>query len=223
MNYKYILFDLDGTLIDSKVGIITAARFALDKMGVPETQIYNLERMIGPPLKYSFINFFNLSEDLVDTAVGYYREYYREKGIFEFEMYEGIPELLSMLKADGYILAIATSKPTVFAKRIIEKLGLAQYFDIIAGANLDESHSDKGEIIADACDVLNIYNTHQAIMVGDRLYDINGANANDMDSIGVLYGYGSLEEFQDAGASYVVNTVRELGQLLYSLKDEDDV
>jgi len=222
MNYKYILFDLDGTIIDSKAGVKSAARFALDKMGVPETQITNLERMIGPPLKYSFKEFFSLSEEFADKAVEYFREYYRDKSLFDNDLYDGIVPLLEMLKNDGYTLAIATSKPTVFAKRIIEKHGLIRYFDIVAGANLDDSHSGKSEIISHVCEQLNIYNVNQAIMIGDRLYDIKGANAVGMESIGVLYGYGSLEEFQDAGASYVVNTVKELGQLLYSIKSDEE-
>jgi len=223
MNYKYILFDLDGTLIDSKAGILSAAIFALDKMGVPATQIVNLERMIGPPLKYSLKEFFSLSDEFADKAVEYYREYYRDKSLFDCEVYEGIAQLLEMLKNDGYILAIATSKPTVYAKKILEHTGLAKYFDAIEGASLDDSHSNKSQIITRVCEVLNIYNPSQAIMIGDRSYDIKGASSIDMESIGVLYGYGSLEEFQEAGASYVVNSVKELGQFLYSLKSDEVV
>ena len=221
MNYKYILFDLDGTLIDSKEGIISAARFALDKMGVPETQIVNLERIIGPPLKSSFKNFFSLSEEFADKAIEYYREYYRDRSIFDNTLYDGIVPMLQMLISEGYILAVATSKPTVFANRILDKHNLTKYFHLIEGANLDDTHADKFDIISSVCEKLSIYNVSQAIMIGDRMYDINGANAIGMDSIGVLYGFGSLEEFQDAGASYVVNTVDELRQLLYSLKGDD--
>lgn len=222
MNYRYILFDLDGTLIDSRLGVISAAKFALDKMGVPETQIVNLERIIGPPLKHSFKEFFNLSEEFAEKGVEYFREYYRDKSLFDCTVYEGVEELLTMLKNDGYTLAIATSKPTVFAKRILEHIGLAKYFDIIEGSNIDDSHHDKADIISAVCENLNIYNPSQAIMIGDRLYDIKAASSKGMESIGVLYGFGSLEEFQDAGASYVVNSVKELGQFLYSLKSVEE-
>lgn len=219
MNYRYILFDLDGTLIDSKSGVLSAARFALDKMGVPETQIVNLERIIGPPIKYSFKEFFNLSDEFAEKCVEYFREYYREKSIFDCIVYEGVEELLKALKNDGYTLAIATSKPTVFAKRILDHINLSQYFDVIEGAKLDEAHHDKADIISQVSNQLNIYNPSQAIMIGDRLYDIKAASTMGMESIGVLYGFGNLEEFQDAGASYVVNSVFELGQFLLSLKD----
>ncbi len=221
MNYKYILFDLDGTLINSKEGIIAAAKFALNKMGIPETQIVDLDRIIGPPLKFSFKKFFNLSEEFANKAVEYYREYYRDKSILNCVMYEDIVPLLEMLKADGYILAIATSKPTVFAKRILDELNISRFFKLIEGANLVDPHSDKFKIITSVCQKLSIYDTNQAIMIGDRLYDINGANAINMPSIGVLYGFGTLEELQNAGATYMVNSVHELGQLLYSLKIDD--
>ena len=221
MNYKYILFDLDGTIIDSHKGIIESAKFALNKMGVPETQIVNLESLIGPPLKVAFKEFFSLSDEFADKATEYYREYYRDKGIFDYTMYDGIVPLLEMLKSKGYIIALATSKPVVFATRILDRLNISQYFDLKVGANLDKSLSDKAEIISLVCNSLSIHDPSQAIMIGDRKYDILGANANGIDSIGVLYGFGNLEEFQDAGASYVVNTVEELGQLLYSFNDEE--
>lgn len=222
MNYRYILFDLDGTLVDSKVGVMAAAKFALNKMGVPETQIVNLERMIGPPLKHSFKDFFSLSDEFADKAIEYFREHYKDKSIFDCEMYDGIIPMLQMLKADGYTLAVATSKPTVFAKRILDKLDISKYFDAIVGSSLDDDHQDKFGIISSVYKQLDVYNANQAIMVGDRMYDIKGANKIGMDSIGVLYGYGSLDEFQDAGASYVVNSVKELGQLLYSLKSDEE-
>lgn len=222
MNYRYILFDLDGTLIDSSQGVISAAKFALDKMGVPETQIVNLERIIGPPLKHSFKEFFNLSDEFAEKGVEYFREYYRDKSLFDCTVYEGVEELLTMLKNDGYTLAIATSKPKVFAKRILDHINLSQYFDVIEGSSLDEAHHDKADIISHVINQLNIYNPNQAIMIGDRLYDVKAANAIGMESIGVLYGFGSLEEFQDAGASYVVNSVKELGQFLYSLRSDEE-
>ncbi|MEX1378348.1 MAG: HAD hydrolase-like protein [Eubacteriales bacterium] len=221
MNYRYILFDLDGTIIDSKNGVITAAKFALDKMGVPETKIVDLDRMIGPPLKSSFVDFFGLKDEFADAAVKYFREFYREKAIFDYEVYDGMLDVLNMLKREGYILALATSKPTVFAKRILERSNMLHLFDSIIGANLDDSNSDKAHIISQVIDELNIYNLDQAVMIGDRKYDIYGANAVGIRSIGVLYSYGTFEEMQEAGASYVVNTVEELGNLLYSLKSDD--
>ncbi len=222
MSYKYILFDLDGTIIDSRSGIIKSAKFALDKMGVPETQMVNMERIIGPPLKFAFREFFNLSEDFIEKATEYYREYYKDKGIFDCVMYDGIEQMLISLKIQGYILALATSKPVVFASRILEHFGISHYFDAIVGASLDESLLDKAAIISLTCEELSIFNTAHAIMVGDRKFDIAGATAHQMDSIGVLYGFGNLEEFQNAEASYVVNNVEELHQLLSFLKEDDE-
>ena len=221
MSYKYILFDLDGTIIDSQNGIIEAAKFALDKMGVPKTQMVDLQRIIGPPLKFSFKEFFNLSEEFADKASEYYREFYRDKGIFDCILYDGIEDLLILLKELGYVLALATAKPLVYTTRILDYFNIAKYFDTIVGASLDESLSDKAKIISIVCERLSIYNPSQAIMIGDRKFDILGATSNQMDSIGVLYGFGTLEEFQEAGASYVVNSVEELKQMFIFLKEDE--
>lgn len=219
MNYKYILFDLDGTITDSKEGIVASVQFALDKMGVPETKVSNLEKFVGPPLKFSFQEYYAFSDEFAEKAIEYYREYYREKGIYENKLYDGIIPLLQSLKQSGFTIALATSKPTIFATKILEHFNVAQYFDIIVGSNLDGTRTDKAEVISYVCEHLPIYNVNQAVMIGDRMYDINGANAMEMDSIGVLYSDGSLEEFQEANATYVVNSVEELGALLDDLEE----
>jgi len=221
MSYKYILFDLDGTIIDSQPGVVKAAEFALNKMGVPQTQIADLDRFIGPPLKFSFKSFYSFSDEFADKAVEYFREYYRDKGILDCTVYEGMVPLLQMLIQKGFYIALATSKPVVFARRILERFEIIDYFDAIAGANMDDSRSDKSELILQACEELGARDLSQVVMIGDTKYDIEVAVKLDIDSIGVLYGFSTLEDFQKAGATYVVNTVAELAHLLISLSEDE--
>lgn len=216
MKYRYILFDLDGTLTDPKTGITKAVAYALDKMGYSYVDLNDLTKFIGPPLYDSFSDYYQMDLEQVKQAIDYYREYFKEKGIFENEIYEGIRDLLIELKINGCVLAVATSKPTVFAEIIIKYFNLDPYFDIIVGSNLDGTRVKKGEVIAYTLEQLNVRDTNNTIMVGDREHDIFGANQNGLDSIGVEYGYGSKEELEEAGATFVVNSVEALATLLIS-------
>ncbi len=208
--YKYILFDLDGTLTDPAEGITNSVAYALDKFGITVEDKTQLNVFIGPPLVDSFMNYYGLSEEDANRAVTYYREYFKPKGIFQNKMYSGVPELLQKLKADGKSVMLATSKPEVFAKDILAHFGIEQYFDFIAGATLDGTRSKKADVIAFALDSLCITEKEKCLMVGDRNQDINGAKIIGIDSLGVLFGYGSLEELQTAGATYIAQTVEDI-------------
>lgn len=207
--YNTILFDLDGTLTDPGVGITNSVMYALEKFGIAVKERTTLYKFIGPPLKDSFIEFYGFDEEKADQAVAYYREYYKEKGIFQNKVYDGIPELLACLQAEGKNLLVATSKPELFAKQILEHFGLSGYFYKIAGSDFEGRRDTKGKVIAYALENCQ-KQSYPAIMVGDRFHDIEGANENNIDSIGVLFGYGSRGELEQAGASYIVEEPKDI-------------
>lgn len=209
--YKYYLFDLDGTITDSEMGITNSVKHALRKYGIEETDQAKLRKFVGPPLADSFMKYYGFTKEQATKSIDYYREYYTNGGMFENRVYEGIPELLQRLKDAGKILIVATSKPEVFAKQILEHFDLAKYFDCIAGASMDESRVNKDEVIAYALDMYGVSeHRSEMVMIGDREHDIFGAKKNDLDSIGVLFGFGDLEELQAAGADYIVGHPLEI-------------
>lgn len=214
MKYKYILFDLDGTLTDPGVGITKAVQYALKKNNIVEESLSTLEKFIGPPLKDSFIEFYSFDEKRVSDSIHYFREYFRKNGIFENEVYSGILDLLGELKNRDCKIVVATSKPTVFANTVLKHFGMMEYFDLVVGSNLDGTLGNKAEIINCVIENLKIKNLKETIMIGDRKYDVIGAEKNNIDSIGVLYGYGSLEELEAANPTYIVNSISQLYKLL---------
>ena len=209
-DYKYILFDLDGTLTEPKEGITKSVAYALKYYGIHVEDLDTLCPFIGPPLKESFMKFYGFDDAKAEEAVEKYREYFRPHGVYENEMYEGIPELLQMLKKQGKVIVLATSKPTVFANIILEHFHLKSYFDCIVGSELDGTRVRKDEVITYALQQMCIRDKREVVMIGDREHDILGAKANGLASIGVLYGHGNLEELQKAGADKIVETVQEL-------------
>jgi len=210
---KLALFDLDGTLTDSGEGIVNSVRFALDHFGIDVKNLDELNRFIGPPLWNSFRDFCGFDDNQVKEAVKKYREYYNVKGIFENRLYDGITILLDNLTNVGIKLAVATSKPTKYAKIILDHFEISRYFDLIMGSEMDGTRSDKAEIIAYALNGLN-YDGNDAAMVGDRSYDIIGANKNYIDSIGVLWGYGDRAELEAAGATRIAESINELQYII---------
>jgi phosphoglycolate phosphatase len=212
--YNTILFDLDGTLTDPKVGITQSVQYALKKLGIYEEDLENLTRFIGPPLRNSFREYYLLDETRVQKAIEYYREYYSPYGIFENEIYPEIPILLHDLKAAGKILTVATSKPTVFAEKILHHFDIHQYFNRVVGSNLDETRTTKEEVIEYALTTIGEADRKKIVMIGDRKHDIMGAQINRIDSIGVTYGYGSLEELQIEKPTHIVDDVEGLRKLL---------
>ena len=217
MNYLYILFDLDGTLTDPQVGITKSVQYALRHFGIDEPDLLKLNTFIGPPLTDSFMKFYGFDEAQATQAINFFREYFSKQGILENVLYEEVAELLAELHQAGYQLAVATSKPTVFAKQILDHYQIAHYFKAIVGSNLDNSRTDKAEIIAFACNELGITDLGNVLMIGDRKYDIAGAQAHGITSIGVTYGYGSKQELAKQGPNYLVATVIELRELLKRL------
>ena len=209
-DYQYILFDLDGTLTEPKEGITKSVAYALEYFGIHVEDLDNLCCFIGPPLKDSFIKYYGFSEEKALEAVEKYREYFKPYGVYQNEVYEGIPELLESLKAAGKKVLLATSKPHVFATVILEHFDLMKYFDGIYGSELDGTRVKKGDVITYALEQSSVEDKSKAIMVGDREHDIIGAKENELASIGVLYGHGSRGELQEHGADVIVETVAEL-------------
>lgn len=209
--YRYILFDLDGTLTDPKEGITRCVQYALRYFGI-EADTEDLVDFIGPPLLESFQKYYHLDDEQGHMALKKYRERFSDIGIFENGVYPGIQTLLAELKGQGRKIALATSKPGVYAERILERYELLPYFDVVVGSELDGRRTDKGEVITEALRQLQISNEHQSevLMIGDRLHDMIGAGKNQIDRLGVYYGYAHEGELEEAGADYVVNTVEEL-------------
>jgi len=210
MGFQYILFDLDGTLTDPATGITNSIMYSLNKYGIKVNDRSELYSFIGPPLQKSFEKFYGFSEEEAKKAVEYYREYYRDKGIFENKVYDGIRELLQLLKERKRTIILATSKPELYAKQILEHFQLSSYFDFIAGSELDGRRVNKDEVICYALNGCNIYDLSKVIMIGDREYDVFGAHKQGIKSIGVLYGYGDRNELENAGADYILETVADL-------------
>lgn len=214
---EYILFDLDGTLTDPKIGITLSVQYALKHFGIEEPDLDKLEPFIGPPLRDSFIKFYGFTEEQAEEAVEKYRERFRDIGIFENKVYQGIPGLLKNLKAAGRKIAIASSKPTVFVERILKHFKLDRYFDVVVGSELDGSRGTKEEVVKEALDQLfagKPVERAKVVMIGDRKFDIQGARAWFIPSIGVTYGYGSEAELKEAGADYVAGNVKQLEEIL---------
>ena len=216
MHRKNILFDLDGTLTDPSEGITNAVIYALLHFGITVPNKKDLNKFIGPPLWDSFEKYFGFTKEQAGEAVAYYREYYKDKGIFENQVYAGIEELLKKLRADGRTLIVATSKPAVFAVRILEYFRLSDYFRFTSGSELDGRRTDKGEVIRYALSECGISDLSDAIMVGDREHDIIGAKSAGINSVGVLYGFGDREELTSAGAGFIAEDMKALENHLLS-------
>ncbi len=214
MEKQYLLFDLDGTLTDPMAGITRSVQHALRAYGIEEPDLKKLCPFIGPPLKDSFMTYYHFPEAQAEEAIGKYREYFSVTGIFENRVYDGIEKILNQLKERGKILVVATSKPEEFAVRILDHFGLSRYFDHICGASMDEKRVKKGEVIRYALERAGIRDCSEALMVGDREHDVIGARENQMECLGVLFGYGTREELEKAGADWIVETVEDLGRWL---------
>ncbi len=220
MKYTHVLFDLDGTLTDPGLGITNSVAYALERYGIRVDDRRTLYPFIGPPLVDSFMRCFGFSAADARAAVDVYREYFTDKGIFENEVYPGIPALLARLRSAGLKLIMATSKPEAFAVRIAEHFGIAAYFDCIAGAAMDETRTQKWEVIEYALGRCGVTDRASVLMVGDREHDVLGAKRCGVACLGVLYGYGSREELTLAGACSVVDTVAAVGD--YILNDTEE-
>ena len=208
--YKYILFDLDGTLTDPGIGITNSVMYALEKFGIEVKERASLYKFIGPPLLDSFQNFYGFTKEESELALKYYREYFRPKGIYENHVYDGVEDLLRELKAGGKEMIVATSKPEEFAIEILKHFNLYQYFNFVGGVSMDEKRVKKSDVIAYALEKCNVTALDAVVMIGDREHDVYGAKQIGVDSIGVLYGYGDYEELKQAGADYIVERPSEI-------------
>ncbi|NKB57548.1 MAG: HAD hydrolase-like protein [Alphaproteobacteria bacterium] len=198
-----IFFDLDGTLTDPKEGIARCIQYALETLGAPAPDTDDLLWCIGPPLKASLARLLDGDEDAAGQALALYRERFTETGLYENAVYDGISDVLSALQADGHSLFVATSKPHVYAERIVSHFELDGFFETVFGSELDGTRADKSELLAYASERIGI-DVSDAVMIGDREHDMIGARNNGLLGIGVLYGYGTQEELQAAGAQRLV-------------------
>lgn len=212
--FEYLFFDLDGTLTDPGVGITNSIIYSLKKFNIEMEDRTSLYKFIGPPLIESYRKYFGFNEEECTKAVVYYREYFGDKGKFENEVYNGIPELLQNLMDKGYKLVLATSKPEHFAFEIMEHFELAKYFHCMCGSSVHETQETKADVIRKAIKKCNIQDLEKVLMIGDRMHDIEGANECGIKSAGVMWGYGSTEEFNEYGANYIVQNLKELSELI---------
>ena len=211
-----IFFDLDGTLTDSGPGILASVAYALEKLGVAPPEREALRPFIGPPLLWSFGHFYGFDEAKSREAVRLYREYFTAGGMFENSVYPGIPEALERLRGAGFRLAVATSKPEEFSRQIIAHFGLEGYFEAICGATMDESRTEKAEVIRYALETVGAA-AEESLMVGDREHDVIGAKAVGVPCLGALWGYGSREELTKAGADALAETPEQMAEWILGL------
>ncbi len=213
MSFTHVLFDLDGTLTDPKEGITRSAAHALEHFGIhadPET----LTCFIGPPLTETFGERYGFSDEQITVAVARFREYFEPRGWLENVPYPGIEKTLERLQNAGLKLILATSKPERFAVRIMERFDLAKYFTHLCGAPMDERRAGKAVIVARAVREAGITDLSRAVMVGDRRHDVEGARQNGLDTVGVLWGYGTREELETVGAKFIAADLAELENIL---------
>ena len=211
-NYKYLLFDLDGTLTDSQEGILNCFRHTSDVMGVPMPE--NTGVLFGPPLGESFEKYFGMNKEQADEAVRVYRERYGREGLFENRVYDGVPDMLRRLRDAGFQLAVATCKAEIFAVRILEKYDLAQYFTFIGGAGTDGSRTSKTEVIEYVLENIGSPDKNSVLMIGDRDNDVTGAQGAGIKCMGVLWGYGSGKELSETGADFIAETPQKAADMI---------
>ena len=211
---QYLLFDLDGTLTDPKEGITTSVQYALSSLGIVVENLDDLCCFIGPPLTDSFAEYYGLNPEQTQAAILKYRERFSVTGLYENEIYPGIADMLEALEAAGKTLLVATSKPQVFAELILEHFAIRQYFSFVGGSGLDGSRNTKGEVIAHVLSECGISDVAQAVMIGDRKHDVQGAKEHGMEAVGILFGYGDRTELEQAGADWIAEDVAALQALL---------
>ena len=212
-SFTHLFWDLDGTLTESAPGIMNSARYALEYYGIHNVPESTLKKFIGPPLMDSFQELFGFSREKAHEAMGKYREYFGEKGLFENSAYDGIIETLSALKSQGKHLFVATSKPEIFMNRILEKFNLAPFFEFAGGSDLEETRSEKAKVIEYVIKENHLEEEREKgkiLMIGDRKHDIIGAHKNNIPCCAVLWGYGSREEFSEFNADFIIEKPGEL-------------
>jgi len=218
--FKAVIFDFDGTFADSGDGIRRCVEYALEKYDIPVGDKSKLNYFVGPPLHVGFGDMYGANDEQCEKLIEAYRDRYARIGVYEAELYEGIVELVNTLKKNGIKVGIASSKPKFFIDQVMKYLGTSELFDTVVGTQLDNHNADKTELINTALKNLEITDKHVSVMVGDRLYDVNGAKRAGVLSVGVLYGYGSETELKDAGADFLAHDVTGLYKILL---DNDEI
>ena len=214
---KAILFDLDGTLVDSSEGIIKSVRRSLQDFGLEEADDEKLKLFIGPPLVDSFMRLYHFTEEQAVKAVETYRVRYKKKGMLECRLYPYVKECITQLKEEGYLIGIASSKPEVFCRAILENLGVLDLFDDVAGATFDGRISNKEEVLDEVMRRWNHLNREDMCLIGDTIYDVKGANYAGIACIGVTYGFGDVEEMKQEGIVALCDSLDHLPTLLKEL------
>ena len=212
--YKYVLFDLDGTIADTSEGVFNATDYMISKQGYRNISIEEKRSILGPPLWLSFGRFWNIKGNELDRAIELYREYYAINGLKQMKVYDGTIELFERLKKAGCILLVATSKPNHITPQVLDCLDIAKYFTYVASPNPENESTDKSVLILDALKNSNCTDKSKAIMIGDRLYDIDGANKAGVDSIGITYGFGSKQELVEHGATFIADSTEEIERII---------
>jgi phosphoglycolate phosphatase len=210
--YKCVIFDLDGTIANTKPGIINGFKYALGKMGTQYLNAHD-DDIIGPSLYDSFSRFYHFSDEKSIEAVKIYRQYYKEKGMYEYELYDGIEELLAKLQANAVTLALATTKYKAFAEQMLAHSNLISYFNCVIGSNEDGSFSSKKELLGYVREFTN-HKANECVMIGDRYYDAYGAQLQNMDFVWVKYGYGKEKEFEEIRVKYMASDAREIFDII---------
>lgn len=213
--YDYVIFDFDGTVVDTGEGILKSLQYSFAEMGNEVPELNELKKFIGPPVYYSYTHFYGISEDDVGTYIKKYRERYKIKGIYECELYDEMTELLGELRSRGVKLGIASSKPEHLIYSVADYLNITDMFDAIVGVQVDDSnHSTKAGLILDCMDKLGATGKEKVLMVGDRCFDIDGAKGAGVKSCGALWGYGSKEEFIEHNADFIAEKPFDIVKLV---------
>ena len=214
-DFDYVIFDFDGTVANTGEGILKSLQYSFVAMGDPAPELDDLKKFIGPPVYYSYTHFYGISEDRVDLYVKKYRERYREKGIYESEVYDGLIDLINSLKENNIKVGIASSKPESLIYSVADYLKITDLFDAIVGVKSDNSkHSTKAGLISQAMLDLGATDKDKVLMVGDRCFDIDGAHEAGIKCCGALWGYGDEAEFKAHKADFIVDTPLDILKLI---------
>ena len=212
--YDYVIFDFDGTVVDTGEGILKSLQYSFREMGREVPELDDLKKFIGPPIYYSYTTYYGVSEEEVGEYIKKYRERYKVKGIYECELYDGMTQLLDSLKAEGIKFGIASPKPLHLIYSVADYLKITDKFDAIVGVKIDDSnHSSKTQLVLDAMTEMGATDKSKVMMVGDRLYDIDGAAGAGVDSCGAIWGYGNEEEFREHNATYIAYKTTDVYEL----------
>ncbi len=216
-NFDYVIFDFDGTIVDTGEGILKSLQYAFAAFRDEVPTLDDLQVFIGPPLHYSFTKFFNVSEEEVDVYIAKYRERYSDIGLYECKLYDGMLDLLKKLKENKIKVGVASSKPQIFIEKLLDHLDLIYYFDFLCGTTFDDcKHVGKKELVEKTMRNLGATENDKVIMIGDRYFDIDGGNEAGVYSCGIAHGYGDREEFQEHNADFIAMNISDLDGILFS-------